>query len=136
MDLIYAATSIQPDRSFVFTITVIIAGLGIVLATLALLIVIFQAFGKGLYLIQEKKKNKNVNKEDNAPPQRLNEVPPPPPIIEPQGIPDEVVAAIGAAVYMLEGEGAKITSISRVKPNKATRSAWAQAAVIDNTKPF
>ena len=52
-----------------------------------------------------------------------------------QGINEEIVAAISAAVYSMEGADSKIVSIRRKNPVTG-RNPWAQAAVIDNTKPF
>jgi hypothetical protein len=61
------------------------------------------------------------------------------PVVE-QGISGEVVAAISAAVYEIEGSGAKIASITPVRSTKKNpitgRNPWANAAVIDNTRPF
>ena len=45
MELFALATSITADRTLTFTATVVIAGLGIVLVTLAVLIVVFKLFG-------------------------------------------------------------------------------------------
>ena len=58
VDIYSIATAVQPDRSIGFTLTVVIAGLGIVLATLALLIVIFKLFGKAVFSAQERAKEK------------------------------------------------------------------------------
>ena len=57
-----------------------------------------------------------------------------------QGISGEVVAAISAAVYMMEGEGAVVRAITPVRaqtPNPITRrNPWAFAAISENTRPF
>ena len=47
MDTITLATGIIADRSVTFTATVIVAGIGIVLCTLLVLIGVFYAFGAG-----------------------------------------------------------------------------------------
>ncbi len=135
MELISAATSIVPDRSLEFTLTVIIAGLGIVLATLALLILVFSLFGKLLSLTQ-KRKSKAQSPAESPVTEKKNEVPPPPPITPQGGVAPEIVAAITAAIYTLEGEGAVIKSIKRKSSHDGLRSEWAQAAIIENTKPF
>ena len=57
------------------------------------------------------------------------------PVIE-EGISGEVVAAISAAVYAMEGGSAVIRSVSRKTSPVSTRNPWAQAAVVDNTRPF
>ena len=135
MFFVFAATSAVPDRSLEFTLTVIIAGLGIVLATLALLILVFSLFGKLLSLTQ-KRKSKAQSPAESPVTEKKNEVPPPPPITPQNGTPPEVVAAITAAIYTLEGEGAVIKSIKRKSSPDGLRSEWAQAAIIENTKPF
>lgn len=52
----------------------------------------------------------------------------------PDGIPDEVIAVISAAVYTMYGSKEKV----RIKSIKKTssRSAWANAGVLRNTRPF
>ena len=45
MDITTLVTGITPNRSATFTATVIIAGIGIVLFTLFVLILVFYAFG-------------------------------------------------------------------------------------------
>ena len=144
MKSILLAAAAQPDRSFAFTATVVIAGIGIVLATLAVLIVIFNIFGKAVHDSQEKAKKKQREKlaqqmiKDHFVPEPVKvgsaELPPPPPVA--QGVAPEIVAAISAAVYMLEGEQARISAIQRKSTKTTARSAWAQAAVLDNTRPF
>ena len=141
MDLLTLATSITPDRSIGFTATVIIAGLGIVLATLALLILIFYAFGAILSAAQKSKGKQNMKKADETkrpviPMPKLPDMPPAPEFEN--GVSGEVVAAISAAIYEMEGAGAVVTSITPVrKKNPITsRNPWAQSAVIENTRPF
>ncbi len=139
MDLFLLETSIVPDRSLTFTFTVVIAGIGIVLATLAVLILIFAAFGKAVSSAEKKAKEKEMKSSE-----RVAVIPAPPEIEteaegtlnEQDGIPGEVIAAISAAVYMVEGEGARIKSITKNKAPEFKRNAWAQAAIIDNTRPF
>ena len=51
-----------------------------------------------------------------------------------EGIPEEVIAVISAAVYSIYGskEKVRIKSVKRAK----SRPAWANAGIIDNTRPF
>lgn len=60
----------------------------------------------------------------------------PAPVVE-AGIPGEVVAAIAAAVYCLEGGQVTLRSVRR-QPQAAgsRRGAWGQAGVVQNTQPF
>ena len=66
--------------------------------------------------------------------------PAPAPAPQAQGVSEEIVAAISAAVYMMEGEGAVITNIAPAKAIRQnpikTRNPWAMAAIMQNTKPF
>lgn len=142
MDILTLATSVIPDRSLGFTATVIIAGLGIVLGTLAVLIVVFYAFG-AIMNTSQKAKNKKAKKivEEAKPKQVIPTptipAPAPTPVAE-NGVSGEVVAAISAAIYEMEGAGAVVTSITPIrKQNPITsRNPWANAAVVENAKPF
>lgn len=149
MDFLTLMTSVTPSRDISFTITVIVAGLGIVLSTLALLIIVFYVFGAIVSKSQKVAKEKAAKKVKDemmkadlskvqVTPDKKQVAPAPAPVVE-QGISGEVVAAISAAVYSMEGSGATIRSISRTprkeSPIKA-RNPWAQAAIMDNTRPF
>lgn len=143
MDILTLMTSVTPSRDISFTITVIVAGLGIVLSTLALLIIVFYVFGAIVSKSQNAAKKKSAKKVEaemkndlakieSAPVQKAAA---PAPVVE-QGISGEVVAAISAAVYSMEGSGATIRSISRKESPIKARNPWAQAAIMDNTRPF
>lgn len=148
MDLLTLMTSVVPSRDISFTITVIVAGLGVVLSTLLLLIIVFYAFGTILSKTEASKKKKKAKKQENdmkaelakaTAPTGAPAVQAPAPNTAPaveQGISGEVVAAISAAIYSMEGSGATIRSISRKKSPIASRNPWAQAAINDNTRPF
>lgn len=122
--------------------TVVVAGIFIVLGMLMLLIFIFKLFGRIMERSGNKAKTKVQNAESIANAPAVKPVPAvnsamPAPVAE-QGISGEVVAAISAAVYMAEGEDAVVTSIKTVRKQSPItgRNPWAQAAVIDNTRPF
>lgn len=143
MDTITLATGIIADRSVTFTATVIVAGIGIVLCTLLVLIGVFYAFGAIVSKSQanaKKKEAKKIQSDMEAALSKASESVPAPaptsaPVIE-DGISGEVVAAISAAVYAMEGGSAVIRSVSRKVSPVTTRNPWAQAAVVDNTRPF
>lgn len=143
MDTITLATGIIADRSVTFTVTVIVAGIGIVLCTLLVLIGVFYAFGAVVSKSQanaKKKEAKKMQSDMEAALSKASESVPAPapasaPVIE-EGISGEVVAAISAAVYAMEGGSAVIRSVSRKTSPVLTRNPWAQAAVVDNTRPF
>lgn len=52
------------------------------------------------------------------------------------GVPPQVVAAIAAAVVCTEGEGARVHSIRRAAAPASRRGAWGQAGVAAGTAPF
>ena len=145
MDTITLATGIIADRSVTFTATVIVAGIGIVLCTLLVLIGVFYAFGAVVSKSQanaKKKEAKKMQSDMEAALSKASESVPAPapvptsaPVIE-EGISGEVVAAISAAVYSMEGSSAVIRSVTRKTSPITTRNPWAQAAVVDNTRPF
>ena len=141
MEIYSLATSVVPDTGGEFTATVIIAGLGIVLSTLALLIVVFKLFGNIMEKSQQSKKKKQAQKqlkqmEQEA--QAASSVSAP--IVEKsavqEGISGEIIAAISAAVYAIEGPNAVVRSVTRKKSPVSSRNPWAQAAINDNTRPF
>lgn len=122
--------------------TIVVAGITIVLGALLLLIFVFRLFGSIIEKAESKSKKKIQNDKNSAIAQ--NSMPAPPivsnpvaPVVE-QGISGEVVAAISAAVYTLEGSNSTITSIKTVRKQSPItgRNPWSQAAVINNTRPF
>ncbi len=141
MDFITLATSVEADTSFTFTATVIIAGLGIVLCTLALLVLVFKGFGA----LISKSQNKSKKAEKGAQPAPTATKKAAPTVTAAKdGVSEEIVAAISAAVYAMDGNNAVVTSVTpiatapvikRANPIK-NRNPWAQAAVSANTKPF
>ena len=134
--------------------TVVLAGVGIVLGVLIVLIAIFSGFGKLVTKMEafskkmaEKRAARKAKKAakngetistvaDEAPVVKV--VPAvkavPQPVIE-QGISGEVVAAITAAVTACEGSNQfVIRSVKR--KDVGSRNPWARAAVNDNTRSF
>lgn len=123
--------------------TVVVAGISIVLGTLMLLIFIFKLFGRIMESTGKKKIKAKANggkSAESTPAVKPAPVAPPtvPVPVAEQGISGEVVAAISAAVYMAEGSDSVVTSIKTVRKQSPItgRNPWAQAAVIDNTRPF
>lgn len=146
MDIFTMATNVVPDRSLAFTLTVVIGGIGIVLGTLLVLILVFFAFGKIMSVAQaraKKKEAKKIQSEMQANLSKVSAAAPTPtpasapaPVVE-DGIPQEVVAAISAAVYAMDGGAGVVRSITKKTGSPiTTRNPWAQAAVADNTRPF
>ena len=98
MDFITLATSVKADTSLPFTATVIIAGLGIVLCTLAILVLVFKGFGAVISKTQNKsKKSKNdTNKAQPAP--AVAKKTAPTATAANSGVSEEIVAAISAGL--------------------------------------
>ena len=146
MDIFTMATNVVPDRSLAFTLTVVIGGIGIVLGALMVLILVFFAFGKIMSVSQaraKKKEAKKIQSEMQANLSKVSAAAPTPtsasapaPVVE-DGIPQEAVAAISAAVYAMDGGAGVVRSITKKTGSPiTTRNPWAQAAVADNTRPF
>lgn len=149
MDLITLETAIAASDSPSFTATLVIAGFFGVLLLLVVLIIVFSIFSKIVSKTQMKQGKKKEEKVIMT--QDLKVVSPfadagatsaAPVEAKPQiqGVSEEIVAAISAAVYMMEGEGAVVKSITPAVPIRQnpikTRNPWAMAAIMQNTKPF
>ena len=149
MDLITLVTKIHPDSSIEFTSTLVVAGFFGVLLLLTVLIIVFGLFSKTVSKTQKakgkRKEEKAIMTEDlkvvspftNAQAAPQTESAPQSPVPQMQGVSEEIVAAISAAVYMLEGENAVVASITPLRKNPInTRNPWAMAAITENTRPF
>lgn len=128
--------------------TVVVSGISIVLGTLFLLILVFYAFGSLISKAEAASKKRAAKKLEKkmsadmasapAVTQKAESAPVAAPVAAPvvdEGISGEVVAAISAAVYSMEGSNVTIAAIRKQNPI-TSRNPWAQAAVIDNTRPF
>lgn len=123
-----------------YTITVVVAGVLIVVGMLILLIFIFKAFG-AIVSATEKSAKKRKEKKNETSKAEAPVVTPAPasvaapaPVVE-NGISGEVVAAISAAIAVSEG-GNPVVIRSIRKKSVSGRNPWASAAVADNTRPF
>ena len=116
---------------------VLITGLVVVFLMLIALTLIIKIYGTIVYNVSNRKKEAPKSEPVSAPaplPQKAV-VTAPAPAVE-DGIPGEVVAAIAAAVYCVEGVSfSAVKSIRRAKAG-GSRSAWGMAGVLDNTRPF
>ncbi len=121
------------------SLEILITGFVVVFAVLILLILLITLYGnivsKAEKAISDKKAEKEATvKTDEvvqAPVQAATPVSAPVPS---NGIPDEVIAVIAAAVDAMYGEGAvKVKSIKRVPQS---RPVWSTAGIMENTRPF
>ena len=110
--------------------TVVIAGVVIVMAVLAVLVLVFKAFG----LVVSKSENAVKHTSEQPVQNAAAPVRAAAPAVS-GDIPGEVIAAITAAVIAAEGPGAVVRSVRRVQP-AGGRKAWAMAGIVDNTRSF
>lgn len=114
---------------------VILTGFVVVFIVLILLILIIKLFSFIIQKAQQGGKNKikeeSMQQEEAASAQVKSAVTQE----NFDGVPEEVVAVISAAVADIYGSSAK-TRIKSIKKSNGGRSAWANAGVLDNTRPF
>ena len=114
-------------------VAMVFTGLVVVFCALVGLWFIVALFGKAF----EAFKNKPKPSAPAAPPAPKAAPPAAPAAKAPmkieQGIGDETVAAIVAAITAMTGGKAVIRSVKR---SREARSNWAQAGVVQNTQPF
>ncbi len=119
--------------------SVVLSGVSIVFIALILLIFFVWLMDKVFNLVKgSKKKNKSaeVSQKAPAPANPAAVVSEKPPVTE-DGIPEEVVAAVAAAVAMLgeeTGRTLKITGISKKGGGSSRRGRWGDAAASENTR--
>ena len=118
---------------------VVLTGFVVVFAVLILLIAIIKIYSTIVSKAQsagKNKKKKEIIKTETAPAATdvKQAAPAPAPSVQ-DGVSEEVVAVISAAVATMYGspETARIKSI---KKSSGGRSAWANAGLLDNTRPF
>lgn len=133
---------LTPSTDGMFTATVVISGISIVLGVLLLLILVFYLFGQIVSKTQQRAADKSKERERSKADEKqmlaaaqsaMMKQSEPEPAVE-DGISPQVVAAIAAAVAASDGPGAVIRSVKRV--DVGTRNPWAADAVRQNTKPF
>lgn len=127
----------NPEQKVQLSLAVLLTGLVIVFVMLIFLTCLIKRYGSILSKFMEKNNISNETKAVSVPvpvlASRANN-PKAAPVTE-AGIPEEVIAAISAAVYMMYGNsGAAVTGIRRSV--QSTRSAWSMAGLLDNTRPF
>lgn len=120
---------------------VILTGFVVVFAVLFLLIGIIMFFGFAIDKVQtasESRKNKklkeSVTDENPAAPAKAEQSIAQPAVAD-DGVPQEVVAVISAAVSTMYSPSQKVR-VKSIKKSNSGRSAWANAGVFDNTRPF
>lgn len=115
---------------------VVLTGFVVVFAVLVLLIVIIKIYS-GIVTMAQQKGNKKTNvaekpKESPAPTAPVTTAPV---SVADDGVNEEVIAVISAAVATMYGSPEK-ARIKSIKKSSGGRSAWANAGLLDNTRPF
>ena len=114
---------------------VVLTGFVVVFAMLILLIFIIKIYGAIIQKAQDAGKKSKEKKAETVAETPAPVVAVPVAPAQTDGVSDEVVAVISAAVAtMYSSEKARIKSIK--KSSDGGRSAWAKAGVLDNTRPF
>jgi sodium pump decarboxylase gamma subunit len=124
---------------FTISASMLLTGFTIVFAVLLFLIFIIWAYGKiittALSKVEARKASKLEKEKASAEAEPVIESEPVQSVpATTNGVSDEVVAVISAAVYSMYGSTDKVKIKSIKKSNG--RSAWANAGVINNTRPF
>ena len=142
---ILSKATIEPDKANLDAGTVasvVITGIVVVFIALILLILFVSIYGKIFETINKKSAEKAKAAEEaakTAQTQQAAAKEPEPsaaaPVIE-DGIEEETVAVIMAAVAAMESGSGKKLVIKSVKTAKPQRSAWSAAGIIENTRPF
>ncbi len=130
------ATGMTLAEKGISSAKVILTGFVVVFAVLLLLIAIIKIYStivqKALDSGKKKKTKEKIESNPSAPAPTVASTPVP---NVQDGISEEVVAVISAAVATMYGSSAK-PKIKSIKKSGAGRSAWANAGVIENTRPF
>ncbi len=122
---------------------VVLTGFVVVFSVLLLLIFIIKIYGFIITKAQNSSENRkraklkqSVQPKQSVAPAKPNAEPAK--AVQPQvqdGISEEVVAVISAAVASTYGSSQKLR-VKSIKKSNTGRSAWANAGVLDNTRPF
>lgn len=117
--------------------SVVITGIVVVFIGLILLILFVSIYGKIFELIENKKAKKNNEKLNsvNPAPVKVVEKPTSALVVE-DGIDEEVVAVITAAIAAMSAKSGKKMMLKSIKNTKPARPAWANAGIVENTRPF
>lgn len=112
---------------------VVITGLVVVFIGLILLIAFVSLLG---FIFSKKNKPKKVKSVSEPVIEKVeSSVTVPTPVVE-DGIGDEVVAVIAAAIAAMSAKSGKKLALRSVKSAKPQRNAWATVGLQDNTRPF
>lgn len=123
--------------------SVVITGMSVVFMGLILLVLFVSIYGGIFHGAEKKKKAKEeaARKAAEAEKAKQAETPKPAetavkaPVVE-DGIEEEIVAVIAAAVAAMSAQSGKKLVVRSVKRSVSQRDPWAAAGLADNTRPF
>ncbi len=123
-----------PEMTTTYVASVVITGIVVVFLALILLIILFSILG---YTVNISKKEDVQNEAPTATQVAVSNATRASvaPVVE-DGIDEEVVAVIMAAISAMSEQSGKKLRLLSVKSAGNARPAWAQAGLIDNTRPF
>lgn len=113
----------------------LLAGFIVVFTVLILLILIVTLYSKIVTSVQKAGEKKKEKKKVIVKAEVIEPSPAPAvPEKDDDEIPGEIIAVIAAAVDAMYGETPH--KIRSVRKSRSSRSAWAKAGVLENTRPF
>ena len=137
-----AKSTISPDQKDLGAGTVasvVITGIVVVFIGLVLLILLVSIYGKIFDVINSRAARKAEEAKKAAEAAKAATKPEPvkvaAPVVE-DGIEEETVAVIMAAISAMSSAEGKKLVLKSVKTAKPQRPAWSTAGIIDNTRPF
>lgn len=116
-----------------YVASVVVTGLAVVFSALIILVVLLSISGK-LFTMKKKAKKQEVVEKKVVNSQPIKSEVKVPDVED--GISEEVVAVISAAIAAMGASSGKKLALKSVKTSKPHRLAWSQAGLYDNTKPF
>ena len=123
-------------ENLALSVTILLTGFVVVFAVLLALIGIIKAYGTVIYNIQNKKIEKKAGRNADLPKVERESADEPEIVVEaePDTDTDELIAVISAAVYSVYSSSeVRIKSVRRAT---ARGSAWRNAGLSDNVRPF
>ena len=121
------------DEKLTMSLTILLTGFVVVFSVLLLLIFVIKIYSTIVYNIQNKPKKSKKNNDDDDTPKGTGASGGSSSATAAGGVSPEVLACIAAAVDFIYGEGnVRIKNIRKA----GSRSAWGQAGVLANTRPF
>ena len=131
--MVAAKSTISPDQKDLGAGTVasvVITGIVVVFIGLVLLILLVSIYGKIFDVINSRAARKAEEAKKAAEAAKAVA-----PVVE-DGIEEETVAVIMAAISAMSSAEGKKLVLKSVKTAKSQRPAWSTAGIIDNTRPF